>query len=57
MSERSSLGTHLALAVGIGALAGAGIIAVVGSEPILALILVLVGASALAGWAKARKAG
>ena len=56
MAEHTKLGSHLALTVGIGSLAGAGILAVTGGERVFVVILVLVGASALSGWLKPRRA-
>jgi hypothetical protein len=55
VSESSSLGKHLALAIGIAGLSGAGLVVALGGDRIFAVILVLVGASAFAGWAKARR--
>lgn len=56
MKEReTSLGTTLALVVGVELIAGAAYVGLVVGEPIGATILVLIGASALAGWVKARK--
>ena len=53
--EPLSVGATLALVVGIGLLAGAAYVGLVVGEPIGATILVLIGASALSGWVKARK--
>jgi hypothetical protein len=53
--DTSSMGQTLALVVGVGLLAGAAYVGLVVGEPIGATILVLIGASALAGWAKARR--
>jgi hypothetical protein len=55
MTEAASPGKTLALVVGLGFLAGAGVVALTGGETLIATILVLVGASALAGWARARR--
>jgi hypothetical protein len=49
-----SLGRKIALAVGLGALAGAGVIVATGGEKILAVILVFVGASAMSGFVKSK---
>jgi len=54
-SQPSSFGRNLALGVGVGTLAGAGYVALSGGAPAVALILVLIGASALSGWARARR--
>ena len=54
-SEKTSLGTTLALVVGLALIAGAAYVGLVAGEPIGATILALIGASALGGWAKARR--
>jgi hypothetical protein len=53
--RESSSGTTLALLVGVALLGGAAYVGLVVGEPLGATILVLIGASALAGWVKARK--
>jgi hypothetical protein len=54
-SEKTSFGQTLSLVVGVALLAGAAYVGLVVGEPIGATILVLIGASALAGWVKARR--
>ena len=55
-SERpGSAGQTLALVVGVGLLGAAAYVGLVVGEPAGATILVLIGASALAGWVKARR--
>jgi len=60
MSERSddqgsSVGSYLALVVGLGMLGGAAYVGLSGGETVLATIMVLIGASALSGWVRARR--
>jgi hypothetical protein len=55
MSEHTNLGRYLALAVGLGALVGAGVTAATTSDRVSVVILVLIGGGALSGWAKARR--
>jgi hypothetical protein len=52
---RGDLGRTLALVVGVAALGGAGVVVAVGADKIVAVVLVLVGASALSGYVKARR--
>jgi hypothetical protein len=48
-------GQQLALGVGGGALAVAGFVVLSGGDRVVAVILALVGASALSGWVRARR--
>lgn len=49
----SSISRNLALIVGVGMLAGAGYVGLSGGAPVVATILVLIGASVLSGWVRA----
>jgi len=51
MSDAAGAGRHLALVIGLGLFGGAAYVALT-AEPVVATILVLIGASALAGWFK-----
>lgn len=54
MSQGPAVGSILALTLGVGLLAGAAYLAVAGDETLVAVILALIGASALSGWSRAR---
>ena len=49
------MGKTIALVVGIGLVGAAAYVGLVAGEPAGATILALIGASALAGWVKARR--
>lgn len=57
MVSSPSVGLGIKLALGVGAACFAGAVAVLlfGGERIFAVLLVVVGASALAGWHKSRR--
>ena len=52
---RASFGTQLALIVGVGLVGAGAYVGLVENSPAGAVILVLIGASALSGWVKARR--
>ena len=51
----ASLGARLALIVGVGLIGAGAYVGLVENSPAGAVILVLIGASALSGWVKARR--
>ena len=53
-AQVSASGRTFTLVVGVGLLVGAGVVALSGGAPVIATILVLVGASTLSGWVRAR---
>jgi hypothetical protein len=50
-------GQYLALGVGVACLLGAAWAVFSGAGPVVATVLALIGASALAGWMRARRSG
>lgn len=53
--QAANFGSHLALVVGVGLMGGAAYVAIFGGEPVVATILLLIGASALSGWVRSRR--